>query len=213
MEPGIYGNYKPVLEDISKKLVEQLKKVDQMMLQESGEHLFEHISARIKSEDSMREKCRRKGVAETTYSALKVINDGIGLRIVCSFMDDIETCISYLRTIPKCRIIKEKDYIKHAKDNGYRSFHLILEIEDEHEDVEGMCPGHFYAEVQLRTIAMDSWASLEHRLNYKKEKGDPDRHALIVRELKKCADELASCDIKMQTIRKMIAEENGRNDT
>lgn len=61
MESGIYGNYKPVLEDISKKLVEQLKKVDQMMLQESGEHLFEHISARIKSEDSMREKCRRKG--------------------------------------------------------------------------------------------------------------------------------------------------------
>ena len=100
-------------------------------------------------------------------------------------------------------VIKEKDFITCAKPRGYRSYHLILEIEDEVEDVLGNTPGHYYAEVQLRTIAMDSWASLEHQMQYKREIRNKE---LISRELKRCADELAACDVSMQTIRMMIKE-------
>ena len=95
----------------------------------------------------------------------------------------------------------EKDYIKQAKDNGYRSYHLILEVTAPYEDVLGNNPGKFFVEIQLRTIAMDSWASLEHQMKYKKTVRN---QTLIVSELKRLADELASCDISMQTIRDLI---------
>lgn len=102
-----------------------------------------------------------------------------------------------------CKIILEKDYILSAKPNGYRSYHLILEVETPYEDCLGNQPGSYFVEVQLRTIAMDSWASLEHQMKYKHEIKDTKR---IVRELKRCADELASCDVTMQTIRNLIRE-------
>ncbi len=89
--------------------------------------------------------------------------------------------------------MKEKDYIRRAKPNGYRSYHMILRTQS-----------GYYAEIQLRTISMDTWAALEHHLKYKKNLGG---HVdLIVSELKRCADELASTDLSMQTIRDMILE-------
>ena len=91
------------------------------------------------------------------------------------------------------RIIKEKDYIRRAKPNGYRSYHMILRTK-----------AGYFAEIQLRTISMDTWAALEHHLKYKKSVGS--RAALIEEELKRCADELASTDLSMQTIRDMILE-------
>ena len=91
-------------------------------------------------------------------------------------------------------LIREKDYIRHAKPNGYRSLHLIVRIE-----------GRYYAEFQLRTISMDTWAALEHHMKYKKKVSD--NTGLLVNELKRCADELASTDISMQTLRDMIRAE------
>ena len=100
---------------------------------------------------------------------------------------------------------KEKEYIKNVKPNGYRSYHLIVEITAPYEDILGNNPGKFFAEIQVRTIAMDSWASLEHQMKYKHDIKNPE---LIVKELKRCADELAACDVSMQTIRNLINAEN-----
>ena len=97
--------------------------------------------------------------------------------------------------MPDAEIVEVKDYIRHAKENGYRSLHLILKVR-----------GRFYAEIQLRTISMDTWAALEHHLKYKKTVSG--NSGLIVSELKRCADELASTDLSMQTIRDMILEED-----
>ena len=96
---------------------------------------------------------------------------------------------------------RKKDYISHVKPNGYRSYHIIIEVTAPFEDIDGKNPGRFFAELQLRTIAMDSWASLEHQMKYKQDIKNPQ---LIIRELKRCADELASCDVSMQTIRNLI---------
>ena len=94
-------------------------------------------------------------------------------------------------------LIERKDYIKNPKKNGYRSLHLIIEVPIFLQNEKKIMK----AEVQLRTIAMDSWASLEHQMKYKHDIKNPE---LIVRELKRCADELASCDVSMQTIRNLI---------
>ncbi|MCR5419299.1 MAG: GTP pyrophosphokinase family protein [Lachnospiraceae bacterium] len=199
----IYGEYEQTLQDVLQDILNRLEAMDVSYYTANDDHLYEHISYRIKSDESMREKCRRKGLEETPQSAIHEIKDAIGVRIVCSFVDDIYEIVRRIGTFEGCRIVEEKDYIRHNKPNGYRSFHLILEILNSHEDVAGMVPGHFYAELQLRTIAMDSWAALEHKMKYKK---DIRNQELIVSELKRCADELASCDISMQTIRDLIRQ-------
>ena len=197
---GKYADYLPkILEDISQRIKAENKKIKQ----ETGHKLFEHFNARVKDEASMLEKCNRKNLPLTPESALKKIRDAIGIRIVCGFIDDIYQTIDVIRGLEGSKIILEKDYILSAKPNGYRSYHLILEVETPYEDCLGNQPGSYFVEVQLRTIAMDSWASLEHQMKYKHEIKDTKR---IVRELKRCADELASCDVTMQTIRNLIRE-------
>ena len=176
---SIYGTSKPLLEETM-----------QMVL---GMDPIEHLLGRIKSEESMREKCRRKGLPETPESALEKIHDAIGLRVVCAFLDDVYTIRDRLLALPRIRLVEEKDYIRHVKPNGYRSFHMIIIVDEK-----------TYAEIQLRTISMDTWAALEHHLKYKKEIGRGT--ALISAELKRCADELASTDSSMQTLRDMIQE-------
>ena len=149
----------------------------------------------------MREKCRRQELAETPQNALRMIHDAIGFRIVCLFREDVEQLVSFLRSIPECQVVQVKDYIRKAKPNGYRSYHMILLFTAPFEDVEGENPGKFYVEVQLRTIAMDAWAALEHEIKYKHDIKNPE---LIGRELKRCAEELAACDVSMQTLRNLV---------
>ena len=198
---SIYGEYAEYLDKILEDLSRRFKNYDDYVLERTGEHGFEHITTRIKSDESMREKCIRKGIPETPYSALYVNTDAIGMRIITSFVDDIYQMMDYIRSFDNSTIIEEKDYIKHAKPNGYRSYHLILGIKTDYPDVNGNEKGIYYVEIQLRTIAMDTWASLEHKIRYKKNIADQE---LISSELKRCADELASCELTMQTIRGMI---------
>lgn len=163
--------------------------------------MYEHIIGRIKTSDSMIEKCRRKQLPVTVDSALKTIRDSIGVRIICGFVNDIYQIIERIKAFDDCRIVVEKDYIQHVKPNGYRSYHVILEIDTPYPDCLGNSDGKYYIEIQLRTIAQDSWASLEHQMKYKHDIENPER---IVRELKRCADEMASVDLTMQTIRQLI---------
>lgn len=190
---SIYGDQKPELETVMNGILSEIGKVREQIKEKNGTDPVEHCLARIKSEESMREKCRRKGLPETPESTLEEIHDAIGLRVVCAFLDDVYAIRDYLAALPHYEVMEEKDYIRHAKPNGYRSYHMILRID-----------GKYYAEIQLRTISMDTWAALEHHLKYKKKV--PKNVDLIIRELKRCADELASTDVSMQTIRDMIQE-------
>ncbi|MBQ7370848.1 MAG: GTP pyrophosphokinase family protein [Blautia sp.] len=189
---SIYGEQREQLKAVMNRLQDDISEVRKQIEAQTGIDPVEHCLARIKSEESMREKCRRKGLPETPESALEEIHDAIGLRVVCAFLDDVYAIRDFLAGLPHCEIVEEKDYIRHAKPNGYRSYHMILRVD-----------GSYYAEIQLRTISMDTWAALEHHLKYKKQV--PKHVDLIVKELKRCADELASTDVSMQTIRDMIS--------
>ena len=198
---SIYGEYEGTLQRIMEDIEGRLFSYQERVKSETNENAYEHILARIKTDESMREKCIRKGLPETAESALSKLTDAIGIRVICSFVDDVFNIVEYIRSFDDCEIIEEKDYIRHAKPNGYRSYHMILGVHTSESDVMGNTPGTFYVELQIRTIAMDTWAALEHRMKYKK---DIPNQELLVRELKRVADELASCDLSMQTIRELI---------
>ena len=203
-ESDIYGNFTETLFAVKKKLELQVLAWNEEAAQRGEHKCFEHLTSRVKTERSMRDKLLRRGLEETTENALCRLTDAIGLRIVTRFVDDIYRVKAKLAALPGVEIAEEKDYIQNVKPSGYRSLHLILHCETDAPDFYGRVPGQFFVEVQIRTIAMDSWASLEHEMHYKREGGN---RALIAAELKHVADDLASCDLSMQTIRNMIREE------
>ena len=203
-ETGIYGKYTETLLRLKKRLELEILGWNEEAVREGKHKCFEHLTSRLKTEVSMREKLARRGLTATTENALYQMKDAIGLRIVTRFVDDIYRVKDRLAALPGVAIDEEKDYIQNVKPSGYRSLHLILRCETETADLYGRVPGQFFAEVQIRTIAMDSWASLEHEMHYKRE---GENRALIAAELKRCADDLASCDLSMQTIRNLIRKE------
>ncbi|WP_295729402.1 GTP pyrophosphokinase family protein [uncultured Limosilactobacillus sp.] len=200
---NIYQQYEPTLHQVMDDLLVRIEQLNQTELQHHQPKLYEHLISRIKTPSSMVEKCQRKGYPVTTKAALRQCKDAIGIRIVCNFIDDIDRCLTRLHQADWCQIVNEKDYITNAKPNGYRSYHVILDVTTPYRDIDGHLPGHYFAELQLRTIAMDSWASLEHEMKYKHHIHNSER---IGKELKRCADQLASCDVQMQTIRQLINE-------
>lgn len=198
---NIYGSQAAVLPQVMQLFAERIECFDRDYFEKTGSHVYEHLNYRVKEEQSMRGKCRRQEIPETAESALRTIHDAIGFRIVCLFREDVDRCVEFLKELPDCTVEMEKDYIRQAKPNGYRSYHMILLFTAPFADVDGVNPGRFYVEVQLRTIAMDAWAALEHEIKYKHDIQNPE---LIVRELKRCAEELAACDVSMQTLRNLV---------
>jgi ppGpp synthetase/RelA/SpoT-type nucleotidyltranferase len=190
---SIYGEHAEAMTAVLISMLDRIETIRTDMRSRYPTDPVDHCLARIKSDKSMREKCRRRGLPETTESALYEIRDAIGVRIVCGFLKDVYRIRDYLVRFEDYELVTEKDYIRHAKSNGYRSYHMILRVN-----------GQYYVELQLRTISMDTWAALEHQLRYKKEKTSSD--ALIAAELKRCADELASTDVSMQAIKDMIED-------
>ena len=155
---------------------------------------------RIKSAESMRQKLQRLAFPITAESAMKNVFDAAGVRLVCPFIQDIDRTAELIRAIPGVQIQTEKDYIRNPKPNGYRSYHMILSMPLR---FLGNSQKTVWLEVQLRTIAMDCWANIEHQLKYKQN--IPDQ-ALLVQELKRCADEITSTDLSLQTIRDLIEQ-------
>lgn len=153
---------------------------------------------RIKSAESMRQKLQRLAFPVTAESAMKNVFDAAGVRLVCPFIQDIDRTAELIRAIPGVQIQTEKDYIRSPKPNGYRSYHMILSMPLR---FLGNSQKAVWLEVQLRTIAMDCWANIEHQLKYKQN--IPDQ-ALLLQELKRCADEITSTDLSLQTIRDLI---------
>jgi putative GTP pyrophosphokinase len=153
-----------------------------------------YCKSRIKSPESMIQKLEQRGFTTNGESALLNVHDAVGIRIVCSFLDDVYKIAGWLETRSEFNIYKIKDYIAYPKPNGYRSLHLVLSFSLESDQT-------IMAEIQLRTIAIDFWAALEHQLKYKKY---VEHEKTIYSELKRCADEIASVDVSMQTLRDLI---------
>ena len=160
---------------------------------------IESIKTRIKSTESLIKKIRNKGLPLKLDAIEQNIHDIAGVRVVCSFQDDIYLLADCLLGQDDITLIRKKDYIKNPKASGYRSLHLIVEVpiflQNEKRAMK--------VEVQLRTIAMDFWASLEHKLRYKKNI-PPQEAELLAKELMDCACISSSLDLRMQKVRDRI---------
>ena len=155
-----------------------------------------HMQCRIKSIESIMDKIERKGWPKEIESVYKVM-DFAGVRVVCNYIDDIYTVEESLLRQDDIKLLKRKDYIKKPKESGYRSLHLVVEVPIFLSDRTY----HMPVEIQIRTIAMDTWASLEHELKYKRKKELP---GYVVQELRNCARSMAELDASMERIHKML---------
>ena len=162
---------------------------------------IETIKSRLKSMDSIVEKLQRKGLPLELESIENNLKDVAGIRVICPFLSDIYRMASCLMEQDDIMVIEKKDYIKNPKKNGYRSLHLIVETPIFLQKEKRMMK----VEVQFRTIAMDFWASLEHRMHYKKNL-DEKMQEMLVAELRDCAEESANLDIRMETVKDYIEE-------
>lgn len=163
---------------------------------------IDSIHTRLKSFDSIAGKLRRKNLPFTTDSIERNLSDVAGVRIICSFTDDIYMLADCLVSQDDITLIRVKDYIKNPKENGYRSLHLIVEV----PIFLSTGKRNMRVEVQLRTIAMEFWANLEHQMRYKKDLS-PELIERTAKELSECATLSASLDARMQSVRDAI--ENG----
>lgn len=191
-----YGEFAQRLDEIKALLLLEIQKILNGISTDSETAVAEHIKCRIKASDSLKEKLRRRGLEETAENGLRKLSDIVGARVITHFIGDIYTVLELIEKNPNWRVKEIKDYIADMKPNGYRSLHVIITVPFGAGGID-----EIDAEIQLRTIAMDCWASLEHQLKYKK---NIKNTALIVDELKRCADEMASTDLTMQTIRDLI---------
>ena len=157
------------------------------------------IKSRVKKPGSIIEKLQRRGYPITIQSVYDNLYDVAGIRVICSFVDDIYQVAEMLARQDDVTVLTVKDYIRCPKDNGYRSYHMIIEVPVYFSDRKEK----MRVEVQIRTIAMDFWASLDHQMKYKKDLEDSTE---ISEELKECAEIIAQTDLKMLSIRRKIDE-------
>lgn len=160
---------------------------------------IESIKSRLKSTDGILKKLKRKGLPISLKSTEENINDVAGIRVICSFPEDIYILAECLLNQDDINLVEKKDYIKNPKKSGYRSLHLIIEVPIFLQNEKR----YMKVEVQLRTIAMDFWASLEHKLRYKKNI-NPEEAEIISKELIECSEISAALDKRMEEIRNRI---------
>ncbi|OEG61844.1 putative GTP pyrophosphokinase [Halanaerobium saccharolyticum] len=158
---------------------------------------IEHIKTRVKKPDSIIEKLERKGYEVNIENAKTKINDIAGIRIICSFTDDIYKILEMIKSQDDIEVLKVKDYIKNPKENGYRSLHLLIQLPIFLSSQARMTK----VEIQTRTIAMDFWASLEHKIYYKYKNDAPDE---IPEKLKESAEMIKKLDQQMLDIKKEL---------
>ncbi len=158
---------------------------------------IEGIQSRIKRPYSIAKKLKARGLPVAVESIQKNLNDVAGIRVICPFISDIYDVADMLLSQEDVLLIEKKDYIEKPKENGYRSLHLIVEI----PIFLSKGKENMRVEIQIRTVAMDFWASLEHQIRYKKGLEEEQK---ISEGLKECADTIARTDLRMQELREMI---------
>lgn len=189
--------YQSAIREISTKL-EILDDEFQVIHKRNPIH---HMQSRIKSVKSIFEKLSRKDFEISIESAKENLHDIAGIRVVCYYIEDIYMIAKMLTQQDDINLLKVTDYIKNAKSNGYRSLHLVVTVPVFYSDRKEIVP----VEIQIRTMAMDFWASLEHQLRYKSIDTIPPS---VAKELQECADTIARTDLKMQSIYKSIQDLN-----
>ena len=160
---------------------------------------IEHIKSRLKTPDSIVKKLKRYGFEVTIDNMVEKLSDIAGIRIICSFTSDIYQIAEMITKQSDVTVLYVKDYIKNPKPNGYKSYHMVVTIPIYLTDG----PVDTKVEIQIRTIAMDFWASLEHKIYYKFEGNAP---AYLQQELKACADVVNMLDVKMFSLNQAILE-------
>lgn len=153
-------------------------------------HSIDHVMSRIKSPESILKKMQKDNKKCTYKDMIEDINDIAGIRIICPLKSDVYKIRDYIREFNDIEIIKEKDYIEHPKESGYKSYHIILKV----PIFIGKEESRVKVEIQIRTLAMDFWASLEHKLRYKPNGEINDKVSV---ELMRCADDINVLDEKM----------------
>lgn len=183
-------------------LDEVLARLEVFVQEHTSEYhtVVHHYSSRLKTLPSIVGKLRKQGHEPSIDAAIQLLNDIAGLRIVVSYIDDIYTIADYFKSFDDISIVKESDYIATPKATGYRSYHLVIRVPTERG---GMVP----VEIQIRTIAMDFWASLEHQIRYK---GISTNDPRMMAELKACSDSIAYTDQRMQKIYQALIESEAR---
>ena len=160
---------------------------------------IEHIKTRVKSPESIVKKLRKYGYEISIENMVKYVNDIAGVRLICSFTSDIYRLAEMIGNQSDLKVLSIKDYIKNPKESGYKSYHMLVSVpiflSDSVVDTK--------VEIQIRTIAMDFWASLEHKIYYKFEGHSPE---YISRELKECAEMVSTLDEKMLSLNEAILE-------
>ena len=156
-----------------------------------------HIESRLKKIASILDKLQRKGLPLSLESARESLDDIAGIRVICNYIDDIYTMADMLCQQDDIQLIRRTDYIENPKENGYRSLHLVVRVPVFLSAGSEKVP----VEIQIRTIAMDFWASLEHQLRYKSDQSVPQS---LREELRECAEHSAALDLKMQNIYRQL---------
>jgi putative GTP pyrophosphokinase len=163
---------------------------------------IEHIKTRIKTPESIVKKLRRYGYEISIENMVKYINDIAGVRLICSFTSDIYRLAEMIGNQSDLKVLSIKDYIKNPKESGYKSYHMLVSVpiflSDSVVDTK--------VEIQIRTIAMDFWASVDHQLRYKKTIGADKDIEAIEAELLKCAQTVSETDCHMEEIKDMIGD-------
>lgn len=166
---------------------------------------IEHIKSRIKTSESIVKKLKRHGYESTIENMVKYVNDIAGIRIICSFTSDIYRIAEMIRLQNDIHVIAVKDYIRTPKPSGYKSYHMLVTVpvflSDRTVDVK--------VEIQIRTVAMDFWASLEHKINYKFEGNAPEN---VKEELIECSQMVSELDNRMQELNEEIKALSGEQD-
>lgn len=190
---ALMAYYKCALMEVETKF----KVLSEELSLEYDRNPIETIKTRLKSVESIADKLIDKGLALSVDNIETHINDVAGVRVVCGFPSDIYKLADAFLGQDDIKLIAKKDYIKNPKPNGYRSLHLVIEIPIFLHDKKR----YMKVEVQFRTISMDWWASLEHKIRYKKDVIVPDN---IAKELYECAEEAAALDLRMEKIQDLI---------
>lgn len=202
---GIHKNMMPMNELMAyyrcaiMEVETKFKVLDEQFSLEYDRNPIESIKSRLKSYESIIKKLKDKDLPFSLEAVQENIRDVAGIRVICSFPEDIYMLAECLLSQDDIKLIEKKDYIKNPKKSGYRSLHLIIEVpiflRNEKKSMK--------VEVQLRTIAMDFWASLEHKLRYKKNI-DPKENEMLGKELLECSEISAALDKRMEEIRDRI---------
>lgn len=193
---GVFGDLRMRYHAAIKEISTKLEVLDNEFSLRHDYNPIHHMECRLKSIKSIVEKIERKGWPMEIESVNKIL-DFAGVRVICNYIDDIYTVEESLLRQDDIKLIKRKDYIENPKESGYRSLHLVVEVPIFLSDRTYNMP----VEVQIRTIAMDTWASLEHELKYKRKDEMPE---YVAQELKKCARAMADVDSTMERIHKMF---------